>query len=133
MKEINIKPTEICGQFELLVIQNRIGKFSISDALIEQSLGEIMKTIFTRVFITRAEHLYNRREIEYVGYCDLFVPNKAGCRAPEYQFTFHKQLDGTLLIDVQMKWNEWTPNQEFFKELKRVSKHQIIWGANYYV
>jgi site-specific DNA-methyltransferase (adenine-specific) len=29
-------------------------------------------------------------------------------------------------------WNDSTPNKEFFKELKRVSKERIIWGANYY-
>jgi site-specific DNA-methyltransferase (adenine-specific) len=30
------------------------------------------------------------------------------------------------------KWNEETPNNEYFLELKRVSKNRIIWGANYY-
>lgn len=30
------------------------------------------------------------------------------------------------------KWNEMPPSDEYFKELKRVSKHRIIWGANYY-
>jgi len=28
-------------------------------------------------------------------------------------------------------WDKETPNDEYFKELFRVSKHQIIWGANY--
>ena len=32
----------------------------------------------------------------------------------------------------KVKWNDITPNKEYFKELKRVSKEQIIWGANYY-
>ena len=36
---------------------------------------------------------------------------------------------------IMKKWNRlnsWdiAPNAEYFKELKRVSKHQIIWGAN---
>lgn len=30
------------------------------------------------------------------------------------------------------KWNEMPPSEEYFKELRRVSKHRIIWGANYY-
>jgi site-specific DNA-methyltransferase (adenine-specific) len=30
------------------------------------------------------------------------------------------------------QWNETPPNEEYFKELKRVSKNRIIWGANYY-
>lgn len=29
-------------------------------------------------------------------------------------------------------WNDSTPDEEYFKELYRVSKHQIIWGCNYY-
>jgi len=30
------------------------------------------------------------------------------------------------------KWNNNIPNQEYFDELFRVSKNQIIWGINYY-
>tara|TARA_Y100001973_G_scaffold106791_1_gene187703 strand:+ start:8502 stop:9083 length:582 start_codon:yes stop_codon:yes gene_type:complete len=29
-------------------------------------------------------------------------------------------------------WNEETPQKEYFQELRRVSRHQIIWGANYF-
>ncbi len=29
-------------------------------------------------------------------------------------------------------WDKNTPNQEYFKELFRVSKNQIIWGGNYF-
>ena len=32
----------------------------------------------------------------------------------------------------EVKWNDTIPNKEYFKQLKRVSKEQIIWGANYY-
>ena len=30
------------------------------------------------------------------------------------------------------KWDDHIPSQKYFDELKRVSKHQIIWGANYF-
>jgi len=30
-------------------------------------------------------------------------------------------------------WDDEIPNPEYFKELKRVSKNQIIWGGNYYL
>jgi site-specific DNA-methyltransferase (adenine-specific) len=30
------------------------------------------------------------------------------------------------------KWDDSIPNQEYFNELKRVSKNQIIWGGNYF-
>ena len=36
---------------------------------------------------------------------------------------YHKQKD----------WDNEIPNKEYFKQLFRVSKNQIIWGANYFV
>jgi len=30
-------------------------------------------------------------------------------------------------------WNDNAPNQDYFNELKRVSKHQVIWGANHFI
>ena len=30
-------------------------------------------------------------------------------------------------------WDDNAPNKDYFTELKRVSKHQIIWGANHFV
>ena len=29
-------------------------------------------------------------------------------------------------------WDSKTPSEEYFGQLKRISKHQIIWGANYF-
>lgn len=31
-----------------------------------------------------------------------------------------------------VEWNNKVPDNKYFKELNRVSAHQIIWGANYY-
>lgn len=33
----------------------------------------------------------------------------------------------------KVKWDNETPNENYFKELFRVSKNQIMWGANYYI
>jgi len=30
------------------------------------------------------------------------------------------------------EWDKSTPNKEYFKELNRISKNQIIWGGNYF-
>jgi site-specific DNA-methyltransferase (adenine-specific) len=35
-------------------------------------------------------------------------------------------------VKWEYDWNNKTPNIDYFKELERVSKEQIIWGANYY-
>ena len=34
--------------------------------------------------------------------------------------------------DKEKSWDTGVPNQEYFKELFRVSKNQIIWGGNYF-
>ena len=38
----------------------------------------------------------------------------------------------TIKYDNKKKWDNETPTQEYFDELFRVSKNQIIWGANYF-
>lgn len=35
-------------------------------------------------------------------------------------------------FDLDYTWNDEIPPDKYFEELKRVSKRQIIWGANYY-
>ena len=47
--------------------------------------------------------------------------------------TFTKNRKHKRKHHQQKKWDSATPNQEYFNELKRVSKNQIIWGANYFV
>jgi len=42
---------------------------------------------------------------------------------PKHKRKAHKQKD----------WDDEIPSAEYFKELFRVSKNQIIWGANYFV
>tara|TARA_R110000764_G_C10871319_1_gene367849 strand:- start:49 stop:663 length:615 start_codon:yes stop_codon:yes gene_type:complete len=37
------------------------------------------------------------------------------------------------VVHENKDWDNKIPNKEYFKELKRVSKNQIIWGANYMV
>lgn len=50
---------------------------------------------------------------------------------------YAKQKNGTLLYvadgNYSLKdWDNKTPTEEYFKELIRVSKNQIIWGVNYF-
>lgn len=30
-------------------------------------------------------------------------------------------------------WDDFAPNKEYFNELKRFSKNQVIWGANHFI
>jgi site-specific DNA-methyltransferase (adenine-specific) len=43
---------------------------------------------------------------------------------------------GGVAIKIEYKktdWDKYAPNEEYFKELIRVSKNQIIWGANHFI
>ena len=47
----------------------------------------------------------------------------------------NKTSDGTRVKAnkyKQSKWDDEIPNVNYFKELKRVSKNQIVWGGNYF-
>lgn len=44
-------------------------------------------------------------------------------KCPKHSRKFH----------VQKAWDKSIPNEEYFRELERVSTNQIIWGANYFV
>jgi site-specific DNA-methyltransferase (adenine-specific) len=40
-----------------------------------------------------------------------------------------------IVLDKGIKgkdWDKWAPDELYFKELFRISKHQIIWGGNYF-
>ena len=41
------------------------------------------------------------------------------------------QTGGNVRGD-KVEWNDSIPQQDYFSELRRVSKHRIIFGANYY-
>lgn len=44
----------------------------------------------------------------------------------------HRKQSAAKINTYKTGWDSATPNEDYFKELKRVSKEQIIWGVNYY-
>ena len=46
--------------------------------------------------------------------------------------TTGKHYRGQKRTSKKVTWNNQTPTLEYFTELQRVSKHQIIFGANYF-
>ena len=89
--------------------------------------------------------VYNVDCVEYMrtlpdGYFDLAVADPPyshgnreviikGGRFHRGRFNRYRQVDG-VEIDID-EWDK-TPEDAFFEELFRVSKNQIIWGANYF-
>ena len=54
---------------------------------------------------------------------------------PPYGLNMAKEKprkDGRFAHNVPRTWDEKIPCEEYFKELIRVSKDQIIWGGNYF-
>ena len=50
---------------------------------------------------------------------------------PPYGIGNFVQTSGNVRGE-SVTWNDFTPTDEYFKGLRRVSQEQIIWGANYY-
>jgi site-specific DNA-methyltransferase (adenine-specific) len=48
------------------------------------------------------------------------------------QTSFNMGSRKTIMPDKSKKWDLHTPSKEYFNELFRVSKNQIIWGGNYF-
>ena len=44
-----------------------------------------------------------------------------------------EKLKNRILNTSEIDWDDAPPPPEYFKELFRVSKHQIIWGGNYFI
>lgn len=71
---------------------------------------------------------------------DLFVddpPYAIGADTPSVKPGMVKQKSGTVLsvkqnVYPKSDWDARTPPTEYFDEVKRVSKNQIIWGVNYF-
>lgn len=62
------------------------------------------------------------------GYFDLAIVD------PPYGINVTKMnMGGRQTVKPNKKtWDNEVPTKEYFKELKRVSKNQIIWGGNYF-
>jgi site-specific DNA-methyltransferase (adenine-specific) len=77
--------------------------------------------------------LYNRDCLEAM----KEMPDKAFDLAivdPPYGINFAKTHTGNGWVVRESKdWDKETPSPEYFEQLYRVSKNQIIWGANYMV
>tara|TARA_R110002020_G_scaffold163378_1_gene349409 strand:- start:124 stop:753 length:630 start_codon:yes stop_codon:yes gene_type:complete len=67
-------------------------------------------------------------------YFDLAIvdPPYAINRAGQEE-TFTKNRKHKRKHHKQKQWDNAIPNKDYFNELERVSKNQIIWGANYFV
>jgi len=82
-------------------------------------------------------NFYNRDNIEFMkdipdNYYDLAIVD------PPYGIGQHKAAGKRKnswqpYVNHEKKWDKEPPKQQYFNELFRVSKNQIIWGANYFV
>lgn len=77
-------------------------------------------------------NIYNRDCLEAM----KEMPNKAFDLAivdPPYGIKDRMQGSRPMgKMSKDITWNENIPSKKYFEELMRVSRHQIIWGANYY-
>lgn len=55
------------------------------------------------------------------------------CIDPPYGIDVNKMTLGSGKYKTEKSWDSEAPSPKFFKELFRVSKNQIIWGANHFI
>lgn len=70
------------------------------------------------------------------GYFDLAIvdpPYGIGESGGDKKRTAKGKSYGKKVIHKKKYWDNKIPSPEYFSELKRVSKNQCIWGANYFV
>jgi len=67
-------------------------------------------------------------------YFDLAIVDPPyGINRSGQEETFTKNRKHKRKFHKQKQWDNLIPNKKYFEELQRVSKNQIIWGANYFV
>jgi site-specific DNA-methyltransferase (adenine-specific) len=70
------------------------------------------------------------------GYFDLAIVDPPyGINADDKNSTDKKQCKKSAYKSKDygsQKWDDAIPNDDYFTELKRVSKRQIVWGANFF-
>ena len=67
-------------------------------------------------------------------YFDLAIVDPPyGIKRDGQKETYTKKAKHKRKYHKQKEWDSVIPSKEYFDELQRVSKNQIIWGANYFV
>lgn len=97
---------------------------------------EIIKTA-----VTDKINLYNCDNMELMksipdNYYDLAItdpPYGINADKKNSKKELKTKKSATLSVDYgSQEWDSDVPKEDYFKELKRISKKQIIWGVNYY-
>lgn len=77
----------------MMVKENKIGVFEISQPLIKNADYVLLRRVFGHMIIVRAEAIYHKNLIEYHAYSDLFEENPPEVMAPRYSINYDKELD----------------------------------------
>ena len=66
-------------------------------------------------------------------YFDLAIVDPPYYKGPNKRQFYGRKVSSIGVQRVYQKIDDWeVPDEAYFKELARVSKHQIIWGVNYF-
>ncbi len=79
---------------------NRLGRFAISEDTLRGNWRDLL-VLFAQVVVVDARARWDRRTVEYTGYSDLFEELPDAFSAPNYEFTFTRNLDGRVDIKAE--------------------------------
>lgn len=122
-------------------MQNLINKIHLGDCLefMKQLPDKCIDLVLTDPPYGKGNAEYDT-SLRYGGLWDKYKNGKALLRTGG-RFTKHetgeklvKRIGGTWAEKYEKKISDWdiAPSDEVFAEIFRVSKHQIIWGGNYF-
>ncbi|MCF8009253.1 MAG: hypothetical protein K9K32_05760 [Halanaerobiales bacterium] len=83
-----------------IVKENRVGKFYIDTDMLEEEPNNVRK-VLSEVLIARAECIYHKGQIEYVGYSKHFESVESIIDIPVYDVII--TCDTTGIVDIDFK------------------------------
>ena len=75
------------GTKDNVVKQNRIGRFTVSKAMIEEAPDKLLRSFFGRFIIARAEFIYHSSTFDYIAYSEYFNKCNPQQKIPLYDLT----------------------------------------------
>ncbi len=80
----------------------QIGKITVDEHYLRDKPEDIVEAFCLMKFlVVRAEMMFHRRHIEYIGISPMFEEVPDGAEPPWYELIFHLDEDGKLSVDVE--------------------------------
>ncbi len=89
---------DLCNLWDKISVNRHLGCFAVSVELLDKMPDVLMRDVFSKVLIIRAEHMLDRNVIMYVAYSpEYFSLVPEGSMAPLYMLQIDKYGDLSMV------------------------------------